>query len=73
LLIKGVRVRYWNEQEFGRLDALAKRALQAVAKFQRYLRSPEAKRNADIEARAERPDRQTDESDLDARTTMPND
>ena len=30
----------------GSADSLADRGIQAVAKFQRYLRSPEAKRNA---------------------------
>jgi len=47
LLKKGLAVAYWNEQEFKRLDALATRAIQAIAKLQRYLRSPKAKRNAD--------------------------
>jgi len=47
LLKKGLAVGYWNEKEFKRLDALATRAIQAIAKFQRYLRSPKAKRNAD--------------------------
>jgi four helix bundle protein len=56
LLIKGMRVRYWNEQESGRLDALAKRALRAVAKFQRYLRSPQAQQNAERLYIAARPE-----------------
>jgi four helix bundle protein len=47
LLMKGLAVGYWNEKEFKRLDALATRAIQAIAKFQRYLRSSRAKRNAD--------------------------
>jgi four helix bundle protein len=47
LLKKGLAVGYWDEEEFKRLDALATRAIQAIAKFQRYLRSPKAKRNAD--------------------------
>ena len=46
LLKKGLAVGYWTEEEFQRLDTLANRGLQAVAKFQRYLRSPAAKRNA---------------------------
>ena len=46
LLKKGRAVGYWTEEEFQRLDKLANRGLQAVAKFQRYLRSPAAKRNA---------------------------
>ena len=47
LLIKGRDVGYWPQDEFERLNALADRGLQALAKFQRYLRSPEAKRNAE--------------------------
>jgi four helix bundle protein len=47
LLKKGLAVGYWDEEEFKRLDALATRAIQAIAKFQRYLRSPKAKRNAE--------------------------
>jgi four helix bundle protein len=46
LLKKGLAVGYWTEDEFQRLNKLADRGLQAVAKFQRYLRSPQAKRNA---------------------------
>jgi four helix bundle protein len=46
LLKKGLAVGYWSEDEFKRLDKLADRGLQAVAKFQRYLRSPQARRNA---------------------------
>ena len=46
LLKKGLAVGYWNQEEFTRLDALATRAIQAIAKFQRYLRSPQARRNA---------------------------
>jgi four helix bundle protein len=46
LLKKGLEVGYWVEADFQRLENLAVRGLQAVAKFQRYLRSPEAKRNA---------------------------
>jgi four helix bundle protein len=46
LLKKGLAVGYWAEDEFQRLDKLADRGLQTVARFQRYLRSPEAKRNA---------------------------
>ncbi len=47
LLRKGLDVGYCPEDEFGRLNALADRGLQALAKFQRYLRSPQAKRNAE--------------------------
>jgi hypothetical protein len=43
---KGLIVGYFKLDDFDRLDSLADRGLQAVAKFQRYLRSPEAKRNA---------------------------
>lgn len=46
LLIKGLDVGYWKQEEFDRLDQLANRGIQAVAKLQRYLRSPRAKRNA---------------------------
>jgi four helix bundle protein len=46
LLLKGLEVGYWPKDEFDRLDALAVRGVQAVAKLQRYLRSPKAKRNA---------------------------
>jgi four helix bundle protein len=47
LLKKGLDVNYWSKEEYLRLDALANRGLQALAKFQRYLRSPRAKRNAE--------------------------
>ena len=47
LLKKGLDVGYWPQEEYDRLDALADRGLQALAKFQRYLRSPQAKRNAE--------------------------
>jgi hypothetical protein len=40
-------VGYWQQEEFGRLDKLADRGIQAVAKLQRYLRSARAKRNAE--------------------------
>ena len=46
LLKKGIEVGYLSSNDFERLDSLATRGLQAVAKFQRYLRSPQAKRNA---------------------------
>jgi len=46
LLKKGLVVGYWTMEEFSRLDSLADRALQSIAKFQRYLRSPQAKQNA---------------------------
>ena len=46
LLKKGLAVGYFKTDEVTRLDRLADRGIQAVAKFQRYLRSPEAKRNA---------------------------
>jgi four helix bundle protein len=47
LLRKGLEVGYWPQDEFERLDSLANRGIQAIAKLQRYLRSPQAKRNAD--------------------------
>ena len=46
LLRKGLAVGYFTADDVSRLDALANRGLQALAKFQRYLRSPEAERNA---------------------------
>ena len=46
LLNKGHSIGYWSEMEWRRLDQLADRGLQVVAKFQRYLRSPQAKHNA---------------------------
>jgi len=45
LLRKGRDVGYWTADEFDQL-ALAVRGIQAVAKLQRYLRSPQAARNA---------------------------
>lgn len=38
--------RFVSEEQFAALDQLAVRGLQALARFQRYLRSPMAKRNA---------------------------
>jgi four helix bundle protein len=46
LLKKGLAVGYLAEADFQRLNDLATRGLQTVARFQRYLRSPAAKRNA---------------------------
>ncbi len=46
LLKKGLAIGYWQAPECERLELLADRGLQAVAKLQRYLRSPQAKRNA---------------------------
>ena len=46
LLRKGLACGYFSAEHFDKLDKLAVRALQAVASFQRYLRSPAAKRNA---------------------------
>jgi four helix bundle protein len=40
LLKKGLSVGYWTQDEFRRLDTLANRGLQTVARLQRYLRSP---------------------------------
>jgi hypothetical protein len=44
LLKKRLAVGYWTEEEFQRLDKLANRGVQAVARFQRYL-LPAAKLN----------------------------
>ena len=38
---------YWQESEFRDADALANRALKALSGLQAYLRSPQAKQNAD--------------------------
>ena len=46
MLKKGRACGYFSPEDFERLDRLAARGSQAVAKFQRYLRSPQAKRNA---------------------------
>jgi len=48
LLRKGLACEYFSPEHFDRLDKLAVRGLQAVASFQRYLRSPAAKRNEAI-------------------------
>jgi four helix bundle protein len=39
--------RFLTDDQYAALDALAVRGLQALARFQRYLRSPAAKRNAE--------------------------
>ena len=46
LLRKGLAVGYWVLEDYERLDALAIRGIQAAARLQRYLRSPQAKRYA---------------------------
>ena len=46
LLKKGHAVGYLTDEEFERLDRLVVRGLQVLARFQRYLRSPIARRNA---------------------------
>src|SRR5262247_1609662 len=46
LLRKGLACEYLTAEQFDRLDKLAVRGLQAVASFQRYLRSPTARRDA---------------------------
>ena len=46
LLRKGVACGYFTVEGFDGLETLAVRGLQALAKFQRYLRSPAAQRNA---------------------------
>ena len=57
LLIKGLETEYWPQEEFERLSSLADRGIQAVAKLQRYLRSPKAQRNARRRYRPKRPER----------------
>ncbi len=58
---EGYDRRYFQEQDCLEADALASRALKALSGLQQYLRSPEAKRNADraraghIARRARRP------------------
>ena len=47
LLNKGHAVRYMSDDQFAALDRLSIRGLQALARLRRYLRSPEAKRNAE--------------------------
>jgi len=47
LLKTACATRFLAEDEFAALDGLAIRGLQALAKFQRYLRSPRARRNAE--------------------------
>jgi four helix bundle protein len=61
LLKKGLSVGYWTQDEFQRLDTLANRGLQTVARLQRYLRSPQAKRNA--ARRYQKPRRRRAEND----------
>ena len=46
LLRKGLACGYFTAEQFDALEKLAVRGLQALAKFQRYLRSPAAQRNA---------------------------
>jgi four helix bundle protein len=46
LLRKGRDINYLTPEQFAHLDQLAERGLQALARFQRYLRSPQARRNA---------------------------
>jgi four helix bundle protein len=46
LLRKGLACGYFSEESFEQLDRLVVRALWALVSFQRYLRSPAAKRGA---------------------------
>jgi len=46
LLLKGHAVGLLSDEDFERLVSLSARGLQALARFQRYLRSPAATRNA---------------------------
>ena len=50
-LSSGVERAYWTSEEADAADKLANRALKALSGLQRYLRSPDAKRNAE-QARA---------------------
>lgn len=45
LLRQGVARGHFSAEQFDRIDALAARAIQAIVRFQRYLRSPAAKPN----------------------------
>ena len=47
LLKKGHAVQYLSDERFAHLDKLSVRGLQALARLRRYLRTPEAKRNAE--------------------------
>lgn len=47
LVRKGRDLGYFTQEQFNELDSLAARGLQALAKFQRYLRTPQARRNAE--------------------------
>jgi len=67
LLKKGLDVGYWNMEQSSRLDSLADRALQSIAKFQRYLRSPQAKRNAARRYRQNDPNGSNDSNDPNVR------
>jgi four helix bundle protein len=80
---KGLAIGYWSQEEFQRLDTLANRGLQTVARLQRYLRSPQAKRNAARRYRRQRrvqndpndpndPSKQNDPNDPNQQTA-PND
>jgi hypothetical protein len=46
-LESGVERGYWSAAEVDSADRLANRAMKALSGLQRYLRSPQAKRNAD--------------------------
>jgi four helix bundle protein len=46
LLKKGLAVGHLSRDVYERLDGLALRAIQVIARWQRYLRSPHARRNA---------------------------
>ena len=48
LLRKGHAIRYLPDEQFVALDNLAIRGLQAMSRVQQYLRSPAAKRNAEL-------------------------
>ena len=62
LLRKGLIVGYLTEDQFAQLDILAARGLQSLAKLQRYLRTPEARRNAERHRHRRQADRGTSPS-----------
>jgi four helix bundle protein len=53
LLRKGLARGFFNADQFARLDKLAVQGLRAIVHFQRFLRSPAAKRN--VTGRYQRP------------------
>ena len=70
LLRKGLDAGYFTRHEYARLDKLAVQGLQLLARFQRYLRSSAAKRNAARRYRRSPPRRYAPN---DAKRSEPND